>query len=95
MHVGKRQSVAIVAAEAPARQTVDEGRTQLAPGICAGFKAGIGNGHHLENETVEGVLYLEIGDVTAEDQGSYPDDDLQAVLVEGKWKFTHKDGTPY
>ena len=28
--------------------------------------------------------------------GSYPDDDLQAVLVpDGRWRFTHKDGTPY
>jgi len=25
----------------------------------------------------------------------YPDDDLQAALVEGRWRFTHKDGTPY
>jgi len=73
----------------------DEGRTQLSPGICAGFKAGTGNGHHLVNETVEDVLYLEIGDRTPGDEGSYPDDDLQAVLVEGKWQFTHKDGTPY
>ena len=32
---------------------------------------------------------------TPGDEGSYPDDDLQAVLVEGKWKFVHKDGTPY
>jgi hypothetical protein len=22
----------------------------------------------------------------------YPDDDLQAALVEGKWQFAHKDG---
>ena len=73
----------------------DEGRTQLSPGICAGFKAGTGNGHHLVNETAEDVLYLEIGDRSPGDQGSYPDDDLQAVLVEGKWQFTHKDGTPY
>jgi uncharacterized cupin superfamily protein len=73
----------------------DEGRTQLSPGICAGFKAGTGNGHHLVNETAEDVLYLEIGDRTPGDEGSYPDDDLQAVLVEGKWQFTHKDGTPY
>ena len=47
------------------------------------------------NETAEDVLYLEIGDRTPGDQGSYPDDDLQAVLVEGKLQFTHKDGAPY
>jgi uncharacterized cupin superfamily protein len=73
----------------------DEGRTQLSPGMCAGFKAGTGNGHHLINETDEDVLYLEIGDRTPGDEGSYPDDDLKALLEDGKWKFVHKDGTPY
>ncbi|MBD1805784.1 cupin domain-containing protein [Microcoleus sp. FACHB-SPT15] len=73
----------------------DEGRTQLSPGMCAGFKAGTGNGHHLINETSEDVLYLEIGDRTPGDEGSYPDDDLKALLEDGLWKFVHKDGTPY
>ena len=73
----------------------DEGRTRLSPGMCAGFKAGTGNGHRLVNETKEEIVYLEIGDRTAGDEGSYPDDDLQARLVDGEWKFVHKDGTPY
>ena len=73
----------------------DEGRTQLSPGMCAGFKAGTGNGHRLINETTEEVVYLEVGDRTPGDEGSYPDDDLKALLVEGKWKFVHKDGEPY
>ena len=73
----------------------DEGRTQLSPGMCAGFKAGTGNGHRLVNETTEEVVYLEVGDRTPGDEGSYPDDDLKALLVEGKWKFVHKDDTPY
>jgi uncharacterized cupin superfamily protein len=73
----------------------DEGRTRLAPGMCAGFKAGTGNGHCLVNETKEDVVYLEIGDRTAGDEGSYPDDDIQAALVDGKWKFTRKDGSAY
>ena len=73
----------------------DEGRTQLAPGMCAGFRAGTGNGHCLINETAEDVVYLEVGDRTPGDEGSYPDDDLKAALVEGKWTFAHKDGTPY
>jgi uncharacterized cupin superfamily protein len=78
----------------PTLQT-DEGRTQLSPGMCAGFKAGTGNAHHLINETEEEVLYLEIGDRTPGDEGIYPDDDLQALLVDGKWIFAHKDGTSY
>jgi uncharacterized cupin superfamily protein len=73
----------------------DEGRTRLSPGMCAGFKAGTGNGHHLVNETAEDVVYLEAGDRTPGDEGSYPDDDLKAKLVDGKWTFVHKDGRPY
>jgi len=25
----------------------------------------------------------------------YPDDDLKALMVDGKWKFVHEDGSPY
>ena len=73
----------------------DEGRTRLFPGMCAGFKAGTGNGHRLINETEEEVVYLEVGDRTPGDEGSYPDDDLKALMVDGKWKFVRKDGTLY
>lgn len=73
----------------------DEGRTRLSPGMCAGFKAGSGDGHRLINETETEVVYLEVGDRTPGDQGSYPDDDLKALMVDGKWMFTHKDGSPY
>src|SRR6476619_7342843 len=73
----------------------DEGRTRLSPGMCAGFKAGSGNGHCLINETADEVVYLEVGDRTPGDEGTYPDDDLKAMLSDGKWKFTHKDGSPY
>ena len=73
----------------------DEGKTPLSPGMCAGFKSGTGNGHCLINETKEDVVYLEVGDRTPGDEGSYPDEDLKASLVDGKWRFEHKDGTPY
>jgi len=74
----------------------DQGETTLAPGMCAGMKAGSGNAHQLVNRSNEDVLYLEIGDRSAGDTVTYPDDDLQAVLSdEGKWQFVHKDGTPY
>ena len=72
------------------------GETTLTPGMCAGFKAGTGDAHHLVNRTAEDVIYLEIGDRTPNDAASYPDDDLQAEFVAaGQWRFMHKDGTPY
>jgi uncharacterized cupin superfamily protein len=73
----------------------DEGRTTLSPGMCAGFRAGTGDGHRLINETDEEIIYLEVGDRTSGDEGSYPDDDLKAMMVDGQWRFTHKDGVPY
>jgi uncharacterized cupin superfamily protein len=71
------------------------GATSLAPGMCAGFKAGSGDAHHLINETDEEVVYLEVGDRAPGDEGAYPDDDIRAELKEGRWAFTHKDGQPY
>lgn len=73
----------------------DAGRTPMAPGMCAGFKAGTGDAHALLNESDADVLYLEVGDRTPGDAATYPDDDLQAVLVAGGWQFLHKDGSPY
>jgi uncharacterized cupin superfamily protein len=73
----------------------DAGETQLAAGMCAGFKAGTGNAHQLINRSAEDVIYLEVGDRTEGDEVSYPDEDLKAVRVGQAWQFLHKDGRPY
>lgn len=74
----------------------DEGEIALSPGMCAGFKAGTGNGHQLINRSSADVVYLEVGDRSAGDTASYPDDDLQAALgTDGQWLFSHKDGSAY
>lgn len=73
----------------------DEGETQLSPGMCAGFKAATGNAHRLLNRSSGEVICLEVGDRSAGDSAMYPDDDLQAILIDGGWKFTRKDGSPY
>jgi uncharacterized cupin superfamily protein len=72
-----------------------EGSLKLAPGMCVGYPAGSGNAHHLQNETMEDVLYLEVGDRTPGDEVTYPDDDIQLVRRDGKGTYVHKDGTPY
>jgi uncharacterized cupin superfamily protein len=75
----------------------DEGETPLSPGICAGFKCGTGNAHHLVNRGGTDVVYLEIGDRTAGDGVTYPDDDLVITKSPDRTSRTllHKDGTPY
>ncbi len=73
----------------------DTGEVSLSPGMCAGFPAG-GVAHQLVNRTGADVVYLEIGDRTPGDEGSYPNDDIRAELgPDGKWIFAHKDGALY
>lgn len=90
----KQDEFVYVLAGRPTLHT-DEGAVQLEPGTCAGFRAGSGNAHRLTNETTEDAVYLEIGDRTSGDDVTYPDDDLVARAIDGKWRFFHKDGEPY
>ena len=74
----------------------DLGARYLARRERAGFKAGTGDAHHLVNRSDQAVVYLEIGDRTPADAASYPDDDIVAELDEnGRWQFSHKDGSSY
>ena len=95
-HAHSRQDEFVYILDGEATLVTDAGETRLGPGQCAGFKAGTGNGHHLINRGTRDVVYLEVGDRSSGDEGSYPDDDIKAVLGEdGRWLFTHKDGRRY
>ena len=94
-HAHAKQDEFVYILEGGPTLVTDAGRMALGPGMCAGFKAGTGDAHHLVNETNEDVVYLEIGDRTPGDSATYPDDDLAVVMVDGKWRFSRKDGTPY
>lgn len=73
----------------------DGGEQILTAGMAAGFAAGAADAHHLVNRSARDATYLEVGDRTAGDAVSYPDDDLQARLEDGRWKMLRKDGTSY
>jgi len=95
-HAHTKQDEFIYVIEGRPSLVTDAGGTPLSPGMCAGFKAGDGNAHHLVNETTEDVLYLEVGDRTPGDGATYPDDDLQVTTAaDGQRQYAHKDGTPY
>jgi uncharacterized cupin superfamily protein len=95
LHRHSKQDEFIYILEGTPTLVTDQGEILLRPGMCAGFPA-MGAAHQLVNRTDASVLYLEIGDRTPGDEGSYPRDDLQATLdADGKWIFTHKDGRPY
>jgi uncharacterized cupin superfamily protein len=94
-HAHTKQDEFVYVLQGTPTLVTDAGRTVLSPGMCAGFRAGTGNAHHLKNETAEDVLYLEIGDRTPGDGANWPDDDLQIIAIDGKRRFAHRDGTPY
>ncbi len=72
----------------------DGGEETLRAGDCAGFTAGVMDGHHLQNRSQREAVVLEIGSrKPAEDEGAYPDIDLR--FLKGRAGFAHKDGTPY
>ena len=96
-HAHTRQDEFVYILEGRATLITDEGEKELRPGMCAGFKAGTGNAHHLVNRGTVNVVYLEVGDRTAGDAATYPDDDLQVLKSpDGQSRvFVHKDGRPY
>jgi uncharacterized cupin superfamily protein len=72
----------------------DEGEHVLRAGDCAGFKAGVPNGHHIQNRSGAEAVLLEVGSRReAEDGCDYPDIDM--VIRPGEETYRHRDGTPY
>jgi uncharacterized cupin superfamily protein len=70
----------------------DCGEETLRAGDSAGFKAGVKDGHHLQNRSTRDAVVLEVGSRKEEDEGEYSDIDMRFVRSGG---FTRKDGTPY
>jgi uncharacterized cupin superfamily protein len=72
----------------------DAGEELLRSGDCAGFKAGVKDGHHLQNRSDRDAILLEVGSRrVAEDEGEYPDIDMR--FLKNDEGYTHRDGTPY
>jgi len=94
-HCHTKQDEFIYVLEGEVTLVTDAGRQKLKAGMAAGFPAGKADGHQLVNETRRPAVYLEIGDRTPGDGATYSEADLAAKVVDGKWVFTHKDGSPY
>jgi uncharacterized cupin superfamily protein len=72
----------------------DAGEEVLRSGDCAGFKAGVRDGHHLQNRSLREAVLLEVGSrKTADDEGEYPDIDMRFLKDDAG--YVHMDGTPY
>jgi uncharacterized cupin superfamily protein len=73
----------------------DGGEQLLRPGQCAGFPAGVRDGHCLVNRSSAPAQYLEVGSRVPGDTAGYPDDDLALVVTPEGERFCHRDGRPY
>ena len=75
----------------------DRGEQVLTAGMCAGFKAGVPNGHQLVNRSSVPVSILEVGTRSEVETAHYSDAavDMKAIKQNGKFQILHKDGTPY
>lgn len=72
----------------------EDGETVLRAGDCAGFPAGVPNGHRIENRSGLEAVLLEVGTHSPDtDACDYPDIDM--VLPAGADRYFHRDGTPY
>lgn len=74
----------------------DAGEQTLRSGMTVGFAAGDRNGHQLINRSDRAAVYLEISNRDRDDAAAYPDVDLACSQdADGRYLFSHKDGTPY
>ena len=72
----------------------DAGEQRLTAGMCAGFPAGVADGHQLLNRSDRPAVYLEISNRDSQDTGEYSEADLRWNPPGHRGKFTRKDGTP-
>jgi uncharacterized cupin superfamily protein len=73
----------------------DAGEHLLTPGMCAGFKAGVRNGHHLVNKTTTPVTYLEIGTRAPIERAYYPEADMFFEKDGAKTTVTRRNGSQF
>ncbi len=94
-HWHTREDELIFIVEGEVVLITDQGEQLLTAGTCAGFPAGVANGHQLVNRSDRDVRYLEVSNRDPEDTAAYPDIDLAYARGPTGGIFTHKDGTPF
>ncbi len=95
-HWHHREDELIYVLEGEVALVTDAGEQTLRPGMVAGFKAGVADGHHLVNRSDRDAVVLEVGTRDAREEADYSDIDMLVRLDEnGKDRYVHKDGTPY
>jgi len=72
------------------------GEQLLLAGMCAGFPAGVEDGHQLINRSAADAVYLEVSNRDSADGAHYSDSevDLAWSPTHAPGRFTRRDGTP-
>lgn len=70
----------------------DEGEETMRAGDCAGFKAGVRNGHHLINRSNATARFLVVSNRDEADTGAYSDLDMR---FNADGTYTKKNGDPF
>lgn len=72
----------------------DAGETEMQPGDCAAFPAGVEDGHCFVNHTDTEARFLVVGTRAPRELGVYSDIDMMVEVTDGAFNFTRKDGGP-
>lgn len=73
----------------------DDGETEMHPGDCAAWKAGVANGHRFVNRTDQPAKFLVVGTKAPSETATYSDVDLMVHVAGGKARFTYHDGSDW
>lgn len=95
-HWHHREDEFVYVLEGEVALVTDAGEQRLGPGMVAGFKAGVPDGHHLVNRSDRDAVVLEVGTRTQGEEADYSDIDMLVRLDDkGAERYVHKDGTPF
>lgn len=73
----------------------DAGETPLKAGDCAGFRAGVPNGHHLVNRSNRDALVLEVGTRAQTERAHYSGIDMKVERDGNSIRFIRNNGEAY
>jgi uncharacterized cupin superfamily protein len=94
-HTAEDEFIYVIEGEVVLRTST--GEQVLRAGMCAGFPAGVADGHQLINRSEHPAVYLEVSNRDAEDTAYYSDADVDLIWnpPHARGRMTRKDGTPY
>lgn len=91
-HEAEDEFLYVLAGEATVIE--DDGAHVLHPGDAACWKAGVANGHHVQNRSAAPCSYLVVGTRASSDRVHYSDIDKLYVRENGRVVRTRRDGSP-